>query len=246
MKQTIWKRWAMGGVLAALLLGGCGGGEEATPTQAATASATPTAAATSTAVPTKAPSAAQQDSPLAAPDSPLQPASPLPADASTGTGSEAAGQTAGQAAAQPAGPSIDIAVPSDINVITQLAQETKAPAPKEGMAAVSGVLYAPTVNRIIPGTKFYLTPAIEDNGELLIPSLFGEPKPENGDIAGFSNEKGQMLLDNVPPGNYYLAVWAIYNWPLAFGGATDERPLLITVAAGEQRDLGLLYVPEWP
>lgn len=240
MSQTIWIRWAASALLAALLLGGCGGGEEATPTPAAapaaTTSATPTAAVNT---PAAAPSGAEQVSPLAEPASPLQqPASPLPADAS--------GQTATEAAAVPAGPHIEIAVPSDINVITQLAQETKAAAPKEGMASLSGVLYAPTVNRIIPGTQFYLTPAIEDNGQLYIPTLFAGPKADNGDIAGISNEKGQLLLDNVPPGNYYLAVWAIYNWPLAFGGATEELPLLITVEAGEQRDLGLLYVPEWP
>jgi len=184
---------------------------------------------------------------LAAPDSPLsQPDSPLPPAASTDASTGAGGEAAGEAAAQPAGPHIDIAVPSDINVITQLAQETKAPAPQEGMASLSGVLYAPAVTRIIPGTQFYLTPAIEDNGQLLIPTLFAGPREENGDVAGFSNEKGQLLLDNVPPGNYYLVVWAIYNWPLAFASATDELPMLITVKAGEQRDLGLLYVPEWP
>jgi hypothetical protein len=136
-------------------------------------------------------------------------------------------------------------VPSDLAVISQLAQDTKAPAPKDGMASLSGVLYTPVVNRIIPGTQFYLTPAIEDNGQLYIPTMFVGPQVEKGDVAGITNEKGQVLLDNVPPGDYYLAVWTIYNWPLAFGAQEDQLPLLITVKAGEQRDLGLLYV-EWP
>lgn len=167
--------------------------------------------------------AAEQVSPLTAQVSPLpQPASPLIT-----------------------GPLIEIAVPSDINVITQLAQETKAPAPAEGMASLSGVLYSPKVNRIIPGTNFYLTPAIEENGQSYIPTMFVGPKEDSGDVAGFTNEKGQLMLDNIPPGNYYLAVWSVYDWLLAFGDAADELPLLITLEEGDQRDLGLLYV-DWP
>ena len=131
------------------------------------------------------------------------------------------------------------------DVFTQLANETKAPAPQEGMASLSGVLYSPGINRIIPGTQFYLTPAIEDNGQLYIPTMFVGPQLDKGDVAGISNEKGQIMLDNIPPGNYYMPVWAIYNWPLAFGAKDDKLPLMITLKAGEQRDLGLLYV-EWP
>ena len=121
--------------------------------------------------------------------------------------------------------------------MTQLQQDTTAPTPKEGMASLSGILYSPNINRIIPGTQFYLTPAIEDNGKLYIPTLFVGPKVENGDVLGFSNEHGQITLDNVPPGNYYLAVWTAYNWPLAFAGQQDKLPLLITVKAGERARL---------
>lgn len=172
------------------------------------------------------PAAAEQVSPLAAQVSPLAPLAP-PESPLT------------------AGPRIEIAVPSDIGVITQLAQETKASPPQAGMASLSGVLYSPKVNRIIPGTQFYLTPAIEEDGQSYIPTMFVGPKEDRGDIAGFTNEKGQLMLDNIPPGNYYLAVWSAYDWLLAFGGATDELPLLLTLEDGAQRDLGLLYV-DWP
>ena len=248
MIRHTYRSWAAGSLFVIMLaLAACGGGEEATPTPTA-ASPAPTAtpaAATATAVPTAAPETAdaQQVSPLPNPASPLsQPTSPLvPAD-------DAAAQAAtAPVASQPVaqGPHIDIAVPSDLKIITQLANETKAPAPQEGMASLSGVLYSPGINRIIPGTQFYLTPAIEDNGQLYIPTMFVGPQLDKGDVAGISNEKGQIMLDNIPPGNYYMPVWAIYNWPLAFGAKDDKLPLMITLKAGEQRDLGLLYV-EWP
>jgi len=175
------------------------------------------------------PAAEQPASPLGQPESPLdQPVSPLSApEGSTG------------------GPSISQAVPADFTVISQLAADTSAPAPTAGNASLSAVLYSPGVNRVIPGTNFYLTPAIEQDGQLLIPTLYSGPNPESGDVAGFTNDYGQLLLDNVPPGNYYLAVWTVYNWPLAFGAPDAQLPLLIQVAAGETKNLGLLYV-EWP
>ncbi len=236
MKQKSYAVW-LSGALLALTLTACGGGQDATPTAPAATTAPTATAATAAPTITDTPAAANAAaavSPLDAPTSPLSaPVSPLAPTA----GEPEAG--VGQ------GPHIEIAVPSDLAVITQLAQETKSPTPQEGAAALSGVLYSANVNRIIPGTTFYLTPAIEDNGQLYIPSVFVGPQVERGDIAGTSNEKGQIMLDNVPPGNYYLAVWAIYNWPLAFGAQNDSLPLMITVKAGEQQDFGLLYV-DWP
>lgn len=223
--KRIFKQRRLVGLLcvAVLALAGCGGSQEATPVPTAVTEAAGEAAE-------------QAGSPLTEPDSPLvQPGSPLPVETAT----------AQPAADQPSGPSIAIAVPSDIGIITQLAEETKAPAPQPGMAALSAILYSPTINRIIPGTQFYLTPAIEEDGQMYIPSMFVGPKEEEGDVVGITNDKGQILIDNVPPGNYYLAVWTVYDWPLAFGAATDALPLLITVEAGDVQDLGLLTVA-WP
>jgi hypothetical protein len=218
MKQTEQKyrvRTLVAGALLALALGACGGQE---PTSTAVAQVSPLGGSTS---------------PLAQPESPLTPTL-------AATVAEAAGQPT-----VPGGPHIEIEVPRDFAAISQVAQDTVASVPQEGMASLSGVLYSPVVNRIIPGTQFYLTPAIEDNGQLFIPSMFVGPQVDKGDVMGFTNEKGQMLLDNVPPGNYYLAVWTVYNWPLAFAKPDDELPLLITLEAGDQRDLGLLYI-DWP
>lgn len=227
------------GLATMLIVSACGGGSpEPTATPIPVPTATPTAAPTQqptdTPVPptdTPAPvqAAEQPTSPLGQPESPLdQPVSPLSAPQGT-TG----------------GPSISQAVPSDFTVISQLAADTSAPAPTAGNASLSAVLYSPGVNRVIPGTNFYLTPAIEQDGQLLIPTLYSGPNPESGDVAGFTNDYGQLLLDNVPPGNYYLAVWTVYNWPLAFDSADAQLPLLIQVTAGETKNLGLLYV-EWP
>jgi len=143
------------------------------------------------------------------------------------------------------GPFITQLVPSDFDVISELAADTKADPPSSGKASISAVLYSPSINRVIPGTAFYLTKAIEDNGKLLIPTLFGGPNPEKGDIAGFTNDYGQLILQDVAPGNYYLVVWTVYNWPLAFAGPDEPLPLLLQLSPDETRDLGLLYV-EWP
>jgi hypothetical protein len=71
------------------------------------------------------------------------------------------------------------------------------------------------------------------------------PQEEEGDIFAYSNLAGQIALDQVPPGDYYLAVWTVYDWLLAFDAPDASFPELITVEEGEPLDLGMLYV-NWP
>jgi len=55
------------------------------------------------------------------------------------------------------------------------------------------------------------------------------------------------LTDEVilPPGEYYLAVWAPYNWLPVPADATDTMPRVFEVRAGDRLDVGRLEVA-WP
>ena len=206
----------------------CGGGSEPTPTPTAVP---PTVAPTTTPIPptpepkptetaTPAavePAATQPESPVDQPESPLgQPASPLAAPSAA----------------------------SGLAALIQLGDETKAPAPDAGAASIAGVLNG-YGDQAIVGTVFYLTPAIQDGDKFLAPTLYVGPKVENGDVTSQTAITGQFSVANIPPGVYYLAVWAPYDWILAFPDQNAQSPLQLRVEAGDQLDLGALFVP-WP
>lgn len=116
--------------------------------------------------------------------------------------------------------------------------------PQPGMASVGGILYTFSGHGPIPGTLFYLTPG-QGEANQQPPSVLVGPREENGDVSGTSDDKGWIALDNVPPGNYYLQVWAPYNWIAATVSDADLTPRLITVEAGQRLNLETIYVP-WP
>jgi hypothetical protein len=91
---------------------------------------------------------------------------------------------------------------------------------------------------------FYLTHALGDDHRLMPPVLMG-PNDQNGDIRAYSNPKGQFSLHDVTPGNYFLIVSAPYNWAVGQISGTDSTPLLIELAAGDRKVLGIVYLP-WP
>lgn len=203
-------------LVLSLLLAACGGGE---PEPTAILAAAPEAINTS--APEAA--AAKPESPLAQPESPLgQPPSPLVL------------------------PPFEIGRPiNDFNLITQVAAEQKPLAPQAGRGSISGVLYSYQTTAVIPGTAFYLTPAIEVEGQLVPPTLYSGPKEANGDVGSSTDNYGRFDLDNVPPGTYYLAVFAPYDWILAFESQEATMPLKIEVKEGDQLDLDILWV-SWP
>lgn len=119
----------------------------------------------------------------------------------------------------------------------------EAPIPETGRASISGILYSISLSQLIPGTAFYVTPAVGDTNEPP-PYLLG-PRVESGDVRGVSDNMGRFVLNNVPPGEYYLAVWAPYNWILAVNSPNDLIPRLLILEADRAYELGIVYVP-WP
>lgn len=119
----------------------------------------------------------------------------------------------------------------------------EAPIPEAGRVSLSGILYSISLSQIIPGTVFYITPAAGDTNEP--PSLFLGPRMGSGEVRGVSDDMGRFVLTNVPPGKYYLAVWAPYNWILAVNSLDDLTPRLLILEADQAYELGIVYVP-WP
>jgi hypothetical protein len=115
--------------------------------------------------------------------------------------------------------------------------------PEAGMASIGGTLFTYVSEAPIPGTLFYLTPAMGESD--LPPGVYVGPQEENGDVSGMSDINGRFVLNNVPEGKYYLAVWAPYNWILAVESAGSSSPRLFTLRSGQQEDLGLVYL-SWP
>jgi hypothetical protein len=121
----------------------------------------------------------------------------------------------------------------------------RPPIPQEGRASLTGLLYSfGPIPGVIRETPFYLMP-ISGESDQAFPILLLGPRIENGDVQGISDNEGRISLDDVPPGNYYLAVWAPYNWILAVESPTVMTPRIITLEPNKYYDLGVIYVP-WP
>jgi hypothetical protein len=132
--------------------------------------------------------------------------------------------------------------PAPVSPIATPTAAAKNVVPEKGKAALSGVLYSLNFQRTIPETAFYLIPAAEDKQPPEV--LFG-PRKEKGDILGFSDAEGKILLNNMPPGDYFMAVWAPLNWILAVDASVDANPRLISLAPDESKALGTINFP-WP
>lgn len=222
-------------LLVAALIAACSGNEEPTPTPvppaptATTAAAEPTASSDEAEAeePTEEPAEeeevaeeAQAESPLAQPESPLmQPESPL-------------------ARALPP-------LPTTEEEAIALAANTEAPEPtQEGLGSLSGILWSSQLDQAIYGIQVYLVEAEEYNGGFIYPALL--EGPVEGSIVDLPNEAAQVLMDDVPPGNYYMVVWTVYDWIFVNSSESgEEGPRLITVKEGERLPLGVLYV-DWP
>lgn len=117
----------------------------------------------------------------------------------------------------------------------------EVPIPEMGSASLSGVLYSYSISCVIPSTVFYLTEGRANE----YPALLFGPSEESGDIRGISDNMGRFVLTNIPPGQYYLAVWAPYNWILAVKSPEDAIPQLFVIEPDQRYNFGIVYVP-WP
>lgn len=88
---------------------------------------------------------------------------------------------------------------------------------------------------------FYLTPAVGEDHRQMPIWLIG-PEEQKGDIRGYTNSRGQFALDNIPPGNYYMIVWAPYDWVPAETSEMDNSPLLVELGANQKKPLGIIYL----
>jgi hypothetical protein len=120
-----------------------------------------------------------------------------------------------------------------------------APLPSQNKAALSGRFYSYTSEQEIPQTLFYLTPAVGPD-KMQMPALLTGPEVSAGDIQGQTDQLGQFTLNDIPPGNYYLIVWAPpYSWSEAQMGPVDPSPRLISLSPNQSLPLGIVYV-SWP
>jgi hypothetical protein len=116
--------------------------------------------------------------------------------------------------------------------------------PAAGQAAIRGALSSNITQRPIGETLFYLTPGLGEQGDLFPPLLAG---PQENDIQGYTDKQGWFTLSNVPPGTYYLIIWAPLSWtPLSYiDGASVGEPILLDLQPDQTLDLGEI-ITRWP
>ena len=132
----------------------------------------------------------------------------------------------------------------NFNTVQTPEASVKAAEPEPGMASISGMIFSDTIDRVIPDTMFYLTPAIGEQKNEIPPAFVG-PVAENGDIVGKTDKEGQFSINNIPPGSYVLVVEAPYNWSVGQIGENIFEPLIIKADSDQKTDLGVVFV-SWP
>jgi len=115
--------------------------------------------------------------------------------------------------------------------------------PKPGRASVSGVIWSTGGNGPIPKTSLYLSP-VQSLDPKAQPLILG-PQNDRGDVRGVSDGEGRFVFNSIPPGQYFLYVWAPLNWIAATQNATTEDLLQIVLAPDAVVDIGRVDV-SWP
>lgn len=118
------------------------------------------------------------------------------------------------------------------------------PSPAAGKAAIRGALIVNATQRPLPETQFYLIPGVGEQADQLPPVLAG---PQENDLWNYTNKQGWFALTEIPPGSYYLAIWAPLNWVILpeDDGANANTPLLLKLKPGQTLDLGTRII-DWP
>lgn len=126
----------------------------------------------------------------------------------------------------------------------RIAQATAMPTLAPGMGCLMGRAVTLANGAGIPGTTYYLAPALGGD-EPYPPVMYAGPDREQGHVPGTTGPQGEIDLRDVPPGRYYLAMWAPYDWVLAVISPESEEPLLLTIEPDACIDLGQITFP-WP
>ena len=118
------------------------------------------------------------------------------------------------------------------------------PRPAANKAAIRGALIVNATQSPLPETQFYLVSAIGEQADQLPPILAG---PQEGDLWGYTDKQGWFALTDIPPGAYYLAIWAPLNWVVLSedDGANANTPLLLKLEPEQTLDLGTRII-NWP
>jgi hypothetical protein len=118
------------------------------------------------------------------------------------------------------------------------------PTPAQGKAVIRGSLISSVTQQPIGETLFYLTPGVGENGDRVPPILAG---PLEKDIRGLTDKQGGFDLNAIPPGNYFMIIWAPLNWVVLaeITGSNSVTPILLDLQPDQVRDLGEMVI-SWP
>ncbi|HEY9077653.1 MAG TPA: hypothetical protein VIO61_14060 [Anaerolineaceae bacterium] len=130
--------------------------------------------------------------------------------------------------------------PTSVKAGQSLQAPSTAPAPESGKASVNGLLVDKNTGNIWSNTDIYFTKAT-GNDKNQVPPILAGPMKDKGDIVTKTNEKGIFEVKNLPPGSYFLVV--VPGLAVAVESEKSEKPLLITLTAGQQKALGVITVP---
>jgi hypothetical protein len=140
---------------------------------------------------------------------------------------------------------IQAAQPVSNSPISPSPTPTPAPTlarPAPGEAAIQGKLIVTGTQQPLSETVFYLTPGIGEQGDEP-PVALGAIQAQ--DIQGRTEMDGSFVLTDVPPGNYYMVIWAPLNWSILPEPDQDETPRLLELEAGQTLNLGEMVII-WP
>jgi hypothetical protein len=118
-----------------------------------------------------------------------------------------------------------------------------APTPASGKAVVRGGLFSSTTDMAVAETSVYLVRGIGPQRDEMPPVWSG---PADGDIHGRTDKLGWFVINDVPPGVYYVTVWAPLDWVVLEDYKDSVRqPLALKAQADQVLDLGFMVI-SWP
>jgi hypothetical protein len=118
-----------------------------------------------------------------------------------------------------------------------------APAPAPGKGVVRGGFFSTTTAMAIADTSVYLIRGVGPERDEMPPVW---PGPVEGDVKGRTDAQGWFVITDVPPGVYYVAIWAPLDYVILDEYKESVRqPTALNVQADQVLDLGYLVI-SWP